>query len=159
MTRHRLPTLVAPVVAAALVALSAWLLWDGSVRRDAETAGTEAVAAARDAIVAMGSYRPDTAEKNLTAAGDLLTGAFRDSFTQAAQTVAIPTATQKAVSSEVSVPAAGVISAQSGRAVLLAYVDQTLTVGSEPPQSNPARYRVTMQKVDGRWLVAGFDQI
>lgn len=159
MIRHRLTMMVAPVIAAALVALSAWLLWDGTVRRDAETAGTEAAAAARDAIVAMGSYRPDTVEKNLTAASDLLTGAFRDSFAQAAQTVAIPTAIQKAVSSEVSVPAAGVISAQPDWAVLLAYVDRTLTFGTEPPQSNPARYRVTMQKVDGRWLVAGFDQI
>jgi Mce-associated membrane protein len=151
--------LLAPGAATGLLLLSIWLLWDGSARNDAEQAGSAAVAAARESIVAMGSYRPEDAEQSLTAARDRLTGAFLDAYTQAIQTVVIPNAKGKKMSSVVSVPAAGVVSAESDRAVLLAYVDQTLTVGREAPVANPARYRVTMQKVDGRWLVAGFDQI
>lgn len=159
MTLERLRTLATATTAAALVVLSGWLAWDASARNGAREGGAEALAAARDSIVAMGSYRPDTAEQNLTAARDRLTGAFRDVYYQAVQTVVIPTAKEKKMSSAVSVPAAGVVSADSDRVVLLAYVDQTLTAAGQRPVANPARYRVTMQKVDGHWLVAGFDQI
>lgn len=159
MNRDRLQGLAAPVTATALVAVSVWLLWDTSARNDAERAGTEAVAAARESIVAMGSYTPDTAEQNLTSARDRLTGAFAEAYTQAIQTVAIPNAKGRKMSSAVSVPALGVVSADADHAVLLAYVDQTLTVAGETPVANPARYRVSMDKVDGRWLIAGFDQI
>ncbi|MCB0923801.1 MAG: hypothetical protein KDB50_04530 [Mycobacterium sp.] len=150
---------LAPGAATGLVALSIWLLWDVSARSDAEQAGVAAVAAARESIVAMGSYRPEDAEQSLTSARDRLTGPFLDAYTQAIQTVVIPNAKGKKMSSAVSVPAAGVVSAEPDRAVLLTYVDQTLTVGGEAPVANPARYRVTMVKVDGRWLVAAFDQI
>lgn len=159
LTRGGARALLAPAAATGLLVLSIWLLMDGSARNDAELAGAEAVGAARESIVAMGSYRPENAEQNLTSARDRLTGAFLDAYTQAIQTVVIPNAKGRKMSSVVSVPAAGVISAGSDRAVLLAYVDQTLTVGREAPVANPARYRVTMEKVDGRWLVAGFDQI
>lgn len=159
MTPGRLRTLAAPAAAVGLAVVSGWLWWDGSARSAAEVAGAEAVAAARESIVAMGSYQPETAEANLTAARDRLTGAFRDAYNQAIQTVAIPNAVSRKMSSTVSVPAAGVISADSDRAVLLAYVDQSLTVAGEKPVANPARYRVTMERVDGRWLLAGFDEI
>lgn len=149
----------AAAAAAALIALSAWFGWDTSARDGAAEAGVQALAEARQSIVAMGSYQPDTAEQNLTAARDRLTGPFRDAYNQAIQTVVIPNAKGRKMSSEVTVPAAGVVSAEADRAVLLAYVDQTLTVPGERPVANPARYRVIMEKVDGRWLVAGFDQI
>lgn len=157
--RARLRRWAAPVAAAGLIALSGWLLWDTAGRAGAERAGAEAVAAARESIVAMGSYQPQTAEQDLTAAADRLTGAFRDAYNQAIRTVAIPNATSRKMSSAVSVPALGVVTAAPDRAVLLAYVDQSLTVPGEAPVANPARYRVTMERVDGRWLVAGFDQI
>lgn len=151
--------LAAPAVATVLLLLSVWLYWDGSSRRDAERAGADAVAAARDIIVAMGSYQPSNAEQTLAAASNRLTGDFQDAYTQAIQTVVIPNAKAKKLSSALSVPAAGVISAADDRVVVLAYVDQVLTVAGEQPVANPTRYRVTMQKADGQWLVAGFDQI
>ena len=159
MTLERLRTPATAAAAVALVVLSGWLARDTSARNGARDGGAEALAAARDSIVAMGSYRPDTTERNLTAARDRLTGSFLDAYNQVIQTAVIPAAKSGKISSTVSVPAAGVISAESDRAVLLAYVDQTLTAAGGQPVANPARYRVTMQKIDGRWLVAGFDQI
>lgn len=158
-TPEQLRAIAPPATAALLAVLSVWLLWDGSSRNSAEKAGAQALAAARESIVAMGSYQPANAEQTLAAARDRLTGPFLDAYTQAIQTVVIPTAKAKKMSSAVAVPALGVASAQSDRAVLLAYVDQTLTVGGDKPVGNPSRYRVTMDKVDGRWLIAGFDQI
>lgn len=159
MSRQRLVTLAVAALAMVLTATGLWLVIDGSSRRDAERAGTDAVSAARGSIVAMGSYRPETADKDLSAARERLTGEFLDAYTQLIQTVVIPSAQQKRITSVVTVPAAAVVSAELERAVVLAFVDQTLTVGKEPPSDNPARYRVTMEKVDGRWLIAGFDQI
>ena len=51
------------------------------------------------------------------------------------------------------------VSASADHVVLLAYVDQALTVGKEAPTQTNSSVRVTMEKVDGRWLVAGFDPI
>lgn len=159
MSRPARQRLALVVLAVLLIATGIWLYTDGSARRDAQRAGTDAVAAARDSIVAMGSYRPDTAGTDLTAARSRLTGEFLDAYTQLIQTVVIPTATGKRITSVVTVPAASVVSAQPDRVVVLAFVDQTLTVGAERPSANPARYRVRMEKVDGTWLVAAFDQI
>lgn len=156
---NRLLRLVPVVLVVVLVATGVWLVRDTSSRQAAQRAGTDAVAAARESIAAMGTYRPDTADKDLTAARDRLTEPFLDTYTQAIQTVVIPSAEQKRISSVVTVPAASVVSAQPDRVVVLAFVDQALTVGGDAPTANPARYRVTMESVDGRWLIAGFDQI
>jgi Mce-associated membrane protein len=59
----------------------------------------------------------------------------------------------------VKVPAAAAVSGGADRAVVLAYVDQSLAVGSAPPTRTNSSVRVTMEKIDGRWLIAGFDPI
>ena len=155
MIRRFLPA----ALAALLVATAAFLQWDYGSRRAAERAGAQALGAARDSITAMGSYRPDDVEQTLTAARERLTGSFLQDYTQAIRTVVIPNARQRRMTSTVTVPAAGVISAERDRAVLLAYVDQSVSEGAEKPVINPSRYRVAMEKVDGRWLIAAFDQI
>ncbi len=147
------------VAALALLAACAWLFWDGSARRAAQADGAGAVRAARESIPIILSYRPETAEKDLPAAArDRLTGAFLNDYTQLITTVVIPDAKQKGVSASAEVPAAAVVSAASGRAVVLAYVDQTLTVRDEPPTRTNTSVRVTMEKLDGRWMISGFDQ-
>lgn len=159
MTRQRLRAVAIAVLAVLLVGTGVWLGIDGASRRDEERAASAAVQAARESIVAMGSYRPDTAEKDLTAARERLTGQFLDSYTQLIQTVVIPAAKQQRIASAVTVPAAAVATAGRDRVVVLAFVDQTLTVGTEPPSPKQSRYRVTMEKRDGRWLISGFDAI
>ena len=158
--RDRLRRLAVPVLATLLVIASGWLLWDGSARRGVERAGNDAVQAARESIVAILSYRPETAEKDLdTAARERLTGRFLDDYTQLIKTVVVPNAKQKSVTAAARVPAVAVVSASADHVVLLAYVDQALTVGKEAPTQTNSSVRVTMEKVDGRWLVAGFDPI
>ena len=158
--RDRLRRLAVLALATLLVIASAWLFWDGSARRGAQQAGNDAVQAARESIVAILSYRPDTAERDLdTAARERLTGRFLDDYTQLIKTVVVPNAKQKSVTAAARVPAVAVVSASADHVVLLAYVDQALTVGKEAPTQTNSSVRVTMEKVDGRWLVAGFDPI
>ena len=152
--------LAVAVIATGLIVASAWLAWDGTARRGAEQAGNDAVQAARESIVAILSYRPDTAEKDLdTAARERLTGRFLDDYSQLITTVVVPNAIQKDIAASARVPAAAVVSAAADRAVLLVYVDQTTAVGEESPTQTNSSVRVTMERVDGRWLIAGFDQI
>jgi len=42
---------------------------------------------------------------------------------------------------------------------VLAYFDQSLSVGSAAPTRTNSCVRVTMEKLDGRWLISGFDPI
>lgn len=148
------------IAAAVLLLLAgAWLFWDGSSRRATQAAGTEAVQAARESIPIVLSYQPATAEKDLPAAArDRLTGKFLDSYTQLITTVVIPDAKGKNISASAKVPAAALVSAESGHAVVLAYVDQVLTVGAQAPTQTKSSARVTMDEVDGRWMISGFDQ-
>lgn len=158
--RERIRRPAAAILATVLVAASAWLAWDGSQRRAAEQAGNEAVAAARDSIVAILSYQPATAEKDLGAAAqDRLTGKFLQDYTQLIKTVVVPTAKQQGIASTAQVPAAAVVSARNNRVVVLAYVDQTTAVGKQAPLQAKSSVRVTMERVDGRWLISGFEPI
>jgi Mce-associated membrane protein len=160
ISRERLRRLAAAILAAVLVAASGWLFWDISERRAAERAGNEAVQAARDAIVAILSYQPATAERDLGAAArDRLTGKFLEDYTQVITTVVVPNATQQDITAAAQVPAVAVVSAHSDRVVVLAYVDQTTTVGKQAPLQAKSSVRVSMERVDGRWLIAGFEPI
>lgn len=151
--------ILAGAVAALLVVSAVWLFWDAHSRRSADRAGVAARQAARDSIVAMLSYRPETVEKDLDAARERLTGRFLDDYTQLIKTVVIPDAKKRAITAAAQVPSTAVVSAENDRVLVLAYVDQTMTVGTERPTVTASTVRVSMEKVDGRWLIAAFDPI
>lgn len=148
-----------PAVASVLVIAGIWLSWDASSRRDAQRSGEQATTAARESIVAMLSYQPDNAEKTLNDARGRLTGQFLDAYTQLIQTVVVPSAKKDRIAAVATVPAASVMSAESDRAVVLAFVDQTLTEGAKPPTLTTSSVRVSMEKVDDQWLISGFDPV
>jgi Mce-associated membrane protein len=151
MTAAGLRTLATPVLALLAIVAGAWLFWDAQVRRGAEQAGAQALLSARESIPAILSYQSATAEKDLPAAAqDRLTGKFLADYTQLITTVVVPEAKQKGVSASAQVPAAAVVSA---------YVNQSLTVGTAAPTQARSSVRVTMDNVDGRWLISGFDPI
>jgi Mce-associated membrane protein len=145
---------------ALLLALGAgFLKWQDSSVRDAEVARIESVQAAKDGTVALLSYRPDSVDKDLGAARDRLTGNFRDSYTSLTNDVVIPGAKQKQISAVATVPAAASVSAKEGQAVVLVFVNQTNTIGNDAPTDTASTVKVTLDKVGGRWLIAGFDPI
>lgn len=132
--------------------------WDSSAR-ESQSAGIESVQAARDSTVAMLSYQPDTVEEDLTAAQDLLTGAFRDSYMELTHDVVIPGSKHQHISTVANVPAAASVSATPDRAVVVVFVNQAATVGSDAPTNTASSVRVTLEKVSGRWLISAFDPI
>jgi Mce-associated membrane protein len=130
-----------------------------SSARDADAARAQSVQAAVDSTVAMLSYRPDTVEKNLAAARDRMTGAFRDSYTSLTHDVVIPGAKQRQISAVATVPAAASVTATATHAVVLVFVNQSTTIGNDPPTDTASTVKVTLDKVGDRWLISQFDPV
>lgn len=155
---------VLPAVVVALGTGAGVLGWQESSEREVRAARVESVAVARDSTVAMLSYRAETVEQDLRSARDRLTGTFLNSFTDLIDTVVIPGAKEKQISSTARVSAVASVSATAKRAVALVFVDQVVTVGANAPDSgNPtgtaSSVRITLDKVGDRWLVSGFDPV
>lgn len=148
-----------PGLALVLALGAGFLKWQDSSVRNAEIARIESVQAAKDSTVALLSYQPDTVDKDLGAARDLLTGQFRDSYASLTHDVVIPGAKQKHISAVATVPAAASVSASPDHAVVLAFVNQTVVVGADAPTSTASSVRMTMEKSGGRWLISEFDPI
>ncbi|MGB8391233.1 hypothetical protein [Mycobacterium sp.] len=148
-----------PGLALLLAMAAAYLKWQDSSIRGSERARIESVQAATDSTIALLSYRPDTAEHDLGAARDRMTGTFRDSYTKLTHDVVIPGAKQKQVSAVATAPAAASVSANGGHAVVLVFVNQTVIVGNDAPTNTASSVRVTLDKVGGRWLISGFDPV
>lgn len=150
---------VLPALTLMLVAGTAYLKWRADSAEISQTTATQSTKAAIDGTIAMLSYRPDTIEKDLPAVGDRLTGKFRDQYTQLVNDVVIPGAKQKNISAVAKVPAAASVSATGDHAVVLVFVDQTVTVGNDAPTDTASSVRVTLDKVDKRWLISEFDPV
>jgi len=150
---------VLPAIALLLALGAGYLKWmDNTVRND-ESARDESLRAAKDSTIALLSYKPDTVEQQLHAARDLLTGDFRDSYTSLTNDVVIPGAKQKQISAVVTVPAAASVSANPRHAVVLVFVNQTVTVGQDAPTDTASSVRITMDKIGDRWLISKFDPV
>ncbi|MDV7195669.1 hypothetical protein R4419_35965, partial [Mycolicibacterium fortuitum] len=150
---------IIPVLIVGLAACAGYLLWKDSSLRAAQAASVSAVPAATDSTIKMLSYKPDTVQKDLEAAREGLTGAFKDSYNALTHDVVIPGAQQKQISAVATVPAASVVSATAKRAVVMVFVNQTTIVGADPPTATASTVRVTMDKVGDRWLVSDFTPI
>ncbi len=150
---------VLPAVALLLAMAAGILKWQDSSRRGAEAAATESVATARETTAAILSYKADTADKELNAARDRLTGSFLEAYTKLVNDIVIPGAKEQKISAVAKVPAAAAVSATPSHAVALVFVDQTVTIGKGAPSSSASSVRVTLDKIGDRWLVSGFDPV
>jgi Mce-associated membrane protein len=150
---------VLPGLALSLAGGVAYLKWVDSSARASDLARIESVAAAKDSTIMLLSYKSDTVEKDLEAAKSRLTGKFKDSYAQLINDVVIPGAKKGHVSTTTAVPAAASVSASPDHAVTLLFVNQTAVVDKEPPSNSASSVRVTLDKVEGRWLISGFDPV
>ena len=150
---------VLPLFCLGLALLAGYTRWTTSSGDDLKRAAAESVQAAEDAAVAMMSYRPDTVGVDLDAAKERLTGPFKDSFSDLADNVVVPAAIRKLITAVATVPAAAAVSATASHSVVLIFVNQSVTVGDSAPRDTNSSVRVSLDRVDGRWLVSGFDPI
>ncbi len=98
-------------------------------------------------------------DKDLGAARERLTGDFKDAYTALTREVVIPGAKEKHISAVAKVNAAAPVSATASHAVVLLFVNQTVTIGEGAPTDTQPVVRVALDKVNGRWLVSHFDPV
>lgn len=152
---------VLPALALVLALAAGGLKYLNDSVADSSRAGLESTQAARDATVAILSYTPDKVEQQLNDARNLLTGGFKESYTGLINDVVIPGAKQKQISAVAAVPERGasVVSAEPNHAVVLLFVNQTVVVGADAPTDTASSVNVTLDKVDGKWLISAFEPV
>ena len=148
--------IVLPVCVLIVTVVAAWLKWQVAEARSSEAAATAAVQAATEGTEALLSYETNTVEEELVAARTRLTGDFRNAFTALTDDVVIPGAREKRISSAVTVTAASSVSTTDNHAEVLVFVSQSTVVGDDPATQTASSIKVTLDKVDGRWLIADF---
>jgi Mce-associated membrane protein len=150
---------VLPIVALLLTTGAGYAKWNYSSAQASNAARIESVRAATDTAVAMLSYKSETVEKDLAAARDRLTGDLKQSYPSLIHDVVIPGSRAKQISTSANVAAAAPVSASGNHAVVLVFVNQTITMGNSAPTNTASSVRMTLDKTNGKWLVSQFDPV
>ncbi len=148
---------VLPAVALVLVLVAGYLKWSAGSADDIALARAESVRVAGEDAVALLSYGADSVDKDLATARERLTGEFKDAYTELTRKVVIPGAKEKHITAKAKVNAAAPVSVTANHAVVLLFVDQTVTIGDGAPTDTQPVIRTALDRVNGRWLVSHFD--
>ncbi|ALL79715.1 hypothetical protein AD006_31705 (plasmid) [Pseudonocardia sp. EC080610-09] len=153
--RRRRILLVAIGALAVLLLAASAVLYFVVVRpaQQTEQARVDGLAAARSAVEQVLTYQPASQGPDLERARSLVTGDFGNQFDMVLDTVVRP-ALEGGVGTRTVVTRAGVVSADTDRVTALLYLTQEASRGDETPRTNAGRAEVTVQRVDGRWLVS-----
>jgi Mce-associated membrane protein len=155
----RLLVAVLPVLALILALGVGYLKWLDGTARESRAAAEQSIRAASDSTIAILSYKPETVDRDLKAAADRLAEPFRQQYTQLVNDVVAPGAKQQHITAVATVPAAASVLATGKHAVVLVFVDQTTTIGDDAPTQSTSSVRVSLEKIDGRWLISQFDPV
>jgi Mce-associated membrane protein len=136
-----------------------YVKWIDGSGNDVALARAESVRVASEDAVALLSYKAESVDNDLNAARERLTGDFKDAYTALIRQVVIPGAKERHISAVAKVNAGASVSAAANHAVVLLFVDQSVTIGEGAPTDTQPVVRVTLDKVNGRWLVSHFDPV
>lgn len=151
--------IVLPIIAMVAAAAVAYTKWQAHSYERETAVAIETVQIAKDTTVQMLSYQPDTVEADLTAVHDRLTEGFREEYRTLTEDVVIPGSKEQQIAAVAEVPAAASMSAESDRAEVLVFVNQTVTIGSDPPTFTTSSVKVSLERYDQRWLISAFEPI
>lgn len=128
-----------------------WLLFQ---HHQKDVAAEQALAAAKKYILTLTSVDTNAIDKNFTDVLDGSTGEFKDMYTKSSAQLRQTLIDNKAAAHG-SVVDAAVQSATEDKVDVVLFVDQSVSNGSAPaPQVDRSRVKMTMEKVDGRWLAS-----
>ncbi|MET7535626.1 hypothetical protein [Streptomyces sp. NPDC005507] len=164
--RRLLTTVLGALLVAALVAAGV-LGWRYHETSRADQARGQALTAARQAAPVVLSYDYRHLDRDFAAARTRLTGHFRDEYGKTTARVVGPTARKyhgvvKATVTQPAggTPAASVVSATPGRAVILLFVNQvTKSTQVQGSRVDLNRVRMTLTRTGGGWKVSGVDAL
>ncbi|MFF4359155.1 hypothetical protein [Streptomyces sp. NPDC001604] len=157
--RRLLPAVLGVLLVAALVVASL-LGWQYVQGRQAESARSQALAAAKKAAPVVLSYDYRHLDRDFARARTLLTGHFKDQYGKTTKTVVGPTAQKYHGVVKATVPAASVASASPGKVTVLLFVNQvTQSTQVSGSRLDLNRVRMTMSRTSEGWKVSAVDAL
>ncbi|WP_308816524.1 hypothetical protein [Pseudonocardia alni] len=155
VSRRRRTLLWTTTVVSVLLLVAAAVLYAAVVRPAQQTgqARVDGLAAARTGVEQVLSYQPASKDADVARARGLVTGDFGRQFDSVLDSVVRP-ALDRGVGTRTVVTRAGVVSGDADRVTALLYFTQEAARTGEPPRTTAGRAEVTVQRVDGRWLVS-----
>jgi Mce-associated membrane protein len=153
----RRPSLRNAALAAAFVVLlaaTAFLGWQVFQQHQLRQASEEAERAAVSYAQVLTSIDSDKVDENFKEVLDGATGEFKDMYSQSSVELRQLLVENKATARGV-VEESAVQSASKDKAVVLLFVDQSVSNTKLPdPRIDRSRMKMTLEKVDGRWLAS-----
>ncbi|WP_407687482.1 hypothetical protein [Mycobacterium sp. HUMS_1102779] len=164
--RTRRKVKVVPVILILLLLVSggamAWLYFK-QYQPDRQTdagVASAVIDAASEGTVALLSYSPDSLDKDFAAAKSHLSGDFLSYYNQFTEEIVAPAAKQKSLKTNARVLGAAVSELHPDSAVVLVLVDQTTTSKDKPdPAIAASSVLVSLNRVNGNWLITKFDPV
>jgi Mce-associated membrane protein len=155
--QHR-ATRIRRLTAAGLVVVVACAGYEGLLlfqRHQRDAAAQQALVAAENYAVMLTSVDSDTLDKHVAEVLAGSTGAFNASYAKTANGQHGRHVVNDKVKTNGKVVESAVKSASTNTAQVLLMVDQSVSSLATPePQIDRSRIKMTMQKIDGRWLVS-----
>lgn len=128
-----------------------WLLFQ---HHQNDVASAQALDAAKKYILALTSVDTNAIDRNFAEVLDGSTGEFKDMYTKSSAQLRQTLIDNKAAAHG-SVVDAAVQSATEGKVDVVLFIDQSVSNGAAPaPQVDRSRVKMTMEKVDDRWLAS-----
>ncbi len=145
---------VLPVLLVVSLAVSGFLGWRQWQEHQVEQAGQQALQAALAYAQVLTSIDSTNVDQNFREVLDGATGEFKDMYTQSSVQLRQLLIDNKATAHGVVVDSA-IQSESTNKVVVLVFIDQTVTNAAVPdPRIDRSRIKITMEKVDGRWLAS-----
>lgn len=159
--RRLTAAVLALLVTTLAMAVAAGLVWYQARQHDAtEKARRAGLESSRDAARLLFSYDYRTLTKDFEAGKAITTGAFRKQYADTTTRLVTPVATEKKAVVKAEVVTAGVVRATPDLVVTIVYVNQVTTSSlTTGPKVDLSRVRMTLQRVNGRWLVSKVDAL
>lgn len=152
-SRLRPRALLAALLVAAVLGGTGYLAWEYFSLRSQEAARTQAMDAASRFAANLSSYDFNKLQENFSGVTEDATLRFAQQYEQVGSKLTELIKKHQAVSKG-EVVASGVQSFEEDRAVVVLFVDQTITNTNSPqPRIDRNRMRMTLVRQDGRWLV------
>lgn len=144
----------AAAVLAAVLAGAGYEGWLVLQHHQKDVAAAQALDAAKKYILTLTSVDTNAIDKNFTDVLDGSTGEFKDMYTKSSAQLRQTLIDNKAAAHG-SVIDAAVQSATEDKVDVVLFIDQSVSNGAAPaPQLDRSRVKMTMEKVDGRWLAS-----
>ena len=155
-----------PIVLIALVIAAGGLatgVFYGVHRPDREighAAADQVIRAASDGAVAALSYSSDSLDHDIANAKLHLTGSFLEYYTKFTRDVVAPAVREKHLTQQATIVRAAISQLHPDSAVVLTFINEsTKSAERKDALTTPSVVRLTLQKVDGDWLISKLDPI